>query len=69
MAAQNPKKHIRLKGYSASEAYKYPKEGGGGKFDVIQRDRNLHGNRILKQLARVRDEFNIPEEVTLPEPL
>jgi hypothetical protein len=46
MAAQTPKKHIRLKGYSASEAYKYPKDGGGGGFDVIQRDRNLHGNRF-----------------------
>jgi len=67
MAAQNPKKHIRLNGYSASKAYEYPKDGVGGSFDVIRRNRDLHGNRILKQLERVRDEFNIPEEVTLPE--
>lgn len=66
MAGRNPKKHIRLVGYSQNQEYRYPGSGGNS-FIEKQRNRNIHGNRILKQLEHIRDQFHIPDDALLPE--
>ncbi|QPH40920.1 S8 family peptidase [Pedobacter endophyticus] len=67
MARQNPKKHIKLDGFAQSLDYAYPKKTFSGNLDLAQRNRNQHGNRILAQLDAIRQRFDIPVEVDLPE--
>lgn len=67
MGRQNPKKHIKLEGYSASHDYKYPKGSFPSSFDLTQRNRNQHGTRIQNQLEAIRQQFNISNDVNLPE--
>ena len=61
------KKHIHIKGYSKGLEYKYPRPSQGTKFNAFNRNRSVHGNRILRQLEQIKDQFNIPEEVVLPD--
>lgn len=65
MAANNPKKHIRVAGYFENLVYVYPGGAGGG-IEVKQQNRNIHGNRILNLLEQVRNEFAVSSEVELP---
>jgi hypothetical protein len=66
MAVNKPKKHIRLVGHFASQEYIYPGVVRS-RFTEKQRSRNIHGNQILQQLEHIKDQFNIPAEVPLPD--
>lgn len=60
-------KHIKLDGFATTLDYKYP---GGiflSGFDLAQQNRNQHGNRLLNQLNAIRQQFNVPPDVDLPE--
>ncbi len=65
MATDTPKRHINLVGYSVNHEYKYP-GAGGGSLALKQRDRNIHGNNILRQLEYVKDQFEAPNASPLP---
>ena len=67
MAQDSPKKHIRFNGYYNALEYKYPKNSFGPTFTEKDRNRNVHGNNILRQLEQIKNKFNIPEEVPLPQ--
>lgn len=67
MAKQNPKRHIKLDGFATSLDYVYPRTPFGSGLELAQRNRNLHGNRILNQLNAIRQQFDIPAEVELAE--
>ncbi|MCX2429621.1 S8 family peptidase [Pedobacter sp. GR22-10] len=67
MARQNPKRHIKLEGFAQSLDYVYPRTPFGSGLELAQRNRNLHGNRILDQLEAIRQRFGIPADVDLPE--
>lgn len=67
MARENPKKHIKLNGYSTSHEYKYPRNAFPSSLGLSQKNRNQHGHRILNQLEAIRQQFDIPAEVDLPE--
>lgn len=67
MAKQNPKRHIKLDGFASSLDYVYPKGPFPSGIELTQRNRNLHGTRILNQLEAIRQQFNIPADVELPE--
>jgi len=67
MIRQNPQKHIKLNGYATSLDYQYPKGSFPSGMDISQRNRNQHGNRILNQLNAIRQQFDIPANVDLPE--
>lgn len=66
MARQNPKRHIRFEGFSSSLPYTYPRNNFPPGVGPVERNRNMHGNRILAQLENLRERFNIPEDVDLP---
>lgn len=67
MAKQNPRKHVKLDGFARSLDYIYPKGPFPSGLDLTQRNRNQHGTRILNQLNAIRQQFNIPADVDLPE--
>lgn len=67
MARQNPRKHIKLNGYATSLDYQYPRGAFPSGMDISQRNRGQHGNRILNQLNAIRQQFDIPANVDLPE--
>ncbi len=58
--------HLKLTGYSNNEPYRYP---GIVRIDfpLAQRNRAIHGNRILQQLNQIRERFDQLQEVELPE--
>ena len=65
MAKQNPKRHIKLDGFATSLDYTYPRGAFPSGLNLTQRNRNQHGNRILNQLNAIRQQFNIPNDVSL----
>jgi Subtilase family len=65
MRAKNTKEHIRLKGYTKTEQYKYPKGFSGQSFKRKTRNQQLHGQVILQQLEALRQQFAIPEDQEL----
>lgn len=67
MAKQNPKRHIKLDGFTQSLDYVYPKGPFPSGINLVQRNRNLHGAKILNQLDAIRQRFDIPADVGLPE--
>ncbi len=67
MAKQNPRRHIKLAGFAISLDYTYPKNSFSTGIDLARRNRNLHGTRILNQLEAIRQRFDIPANVNLPE--
>ena len=67
MAKKNLQKHIKFDGFASVLDYQYPKSGFSSEFNLAQRNRNQHGNRILNQLNAIRQQFNIPADVNLPE--
>jgi hypothetical protein len=58
--------HLKIDSFYSSKDYVYPKIGGGSEFDIVERNRNLQGNRIIQQLNRVRDQFQINRDEELP---
>lgn len=67
MAKKNLQKHIKIDGFASVLDYQYPGNGFPSGFDLAQRNRSQHGNRILNQLNAIRQQFNIPADVNLPE--
>ncbi len=67
MAKQNPQPHLKFEGFSNTLDYKYPRTVAIAGPGHVNRDRNQHGNRILNELNAIRQKFNIPVEVDLPE--
>jgi hypothetical protein len=67
MARQNPRRHIKLNGYATTLDYQYPRTGFPSGLELSQRNRNQHGNRLLNQLNAIRQQFDIPADVELPE--
>ncbi|AEE54469.1 S8 family peptidase [Haliscomenobacter hydrossis] len=65
MLVNNPKQHIRLRGYSRSEKYKYPRFSGSPDFKRKPQNRQLHGKAILRQLEQIRIRFSIPADQEL----
>jgi len=61
------KNHIHIgENYTSSEQYKYPK-GVVIPKKIVQRNRQLHGSKIKKQLEQVKEDFNLRKEIELPE--
>ena len=62
------KKHITLNNkYHTTLSYKYPKTAMGSKSKIKNRDRSIHGKRIKKELEELKLDFNIPNNIDLPE--
>lgn len=58
--------HLKVDPFYNSKDYVYPKPPAGSGIDIIQRDRNYHGNQIIQQLNRIRDQFEINRNEDLP---
>ena len=58
--------HLKLNGYSNNETYRYPRIVKID-FALAQRDRAIHGNRVLQQLDQIRNRFEQLQEEQLPE--
>lgn len=65
MAKSFNKPHLRIKGFSESQAYKYPSKTPI-KFKKLQRDRNKHGKRIQGLLNKIKEDFQVEKEIELP---
>jgi hypothetical protein len=67
MARQNPRSHIKFEGFSSSLPYTYPRNNFPPAAGVRERNRNMHGSRLLQQLQNIRDRFDLPNDLTLPD--
>ena len=67
MARLDLQKHIKFDGYATTLDYVYPKQTFGSGINLVQRNRNQHGNRILNQLKAIKQNFDIASEVELAE--
>jgi hypothetical protein len=59
-------RHLRIDSFFRSRDYSYPLPGGGS-TDPIDRDKAIHGNKIIRQLNEIRERFDIQKEERLPE--
>lgn len=59
-------RHLRIDSFFRSRDYSYPLPGGGT-TDPIDRDKAIHGNKIIGQLNKIREHFDIQKEEPLPE--
>ncbi len=67
MANNFNKPHIgKIEEYATGQQYKYPTKVKID-FQIRQRNRVIHGNRILRQLKAIRQQFQVAKEVELPE--
>jgi len=67
MATGFDKPHIgRIEVYATSQQYKYPTKLKI-EFPVKQQNRSVHGNRLLQQLQTIRQQFQLADEIDLPE--
>lgn len=57
--------HLKIDPFFESKDYVYPKPGGGGGIDLVDRDRAQHGNKIIQQLNLIRDQFEIDRQQPL----
>lgn len=57
------KKHLILRNNSETEKFTNPQGGGGGKFVLPERDRNLHSKNLLLQISEIRENVNNPENI------
>jgi len=64
MAGELP--HLKIDPFFKSKEYAYPRPGGGGDFNLIERDRIIHGNNIIRQLNTIRERFDINKDEELP---
>ncbi len=53
--------HLKVDGFFNSRDYTYPATVVGD-VDLVQRNRNQHGNRIIQQLNSIRDQFQIDRD-------
>ena len=65
MPIQRDKKHIKIEGYT--DVLKYHSKPRGPKPKIAERDRNIHGSRILAEINQIKQQFSINRETTLPE--
>lgn len=66
MAENSLRKHLRLNGYTESFVYEYPGQTPRSR-EPKEQNRAVHGNHILQQLQRIREQFDLRETVDLPE--
>lgn len=59
--------HLKIDPFFKSKEYVYPKPGGGGDFPIAERDRAIHGNKVIQQLNKIREQFAINKEEHLPQ--
>ncbi len=64
MAGELP--HLKIDPFFSSKEYVYPKIGFSSNFEIAERDRNIHGNKIIQQLNLIKDQFKINKEQDLP---
>lgn len=65
MPAQRDKKHIKIEGYTNVLEYyskKIPLQ-----TKIADRNRNIHGSKILAEINQIRQQFDINRETILPE--
>lgn len=61
-------RHLKIDPFFNSKDYVYPKPGGGSDaIDLAERNRAIHGNKIIQQLNLIRDQFAIEKEKFLPD--
>lgn len=65
MAGELP--HLKIDAFYALNDYVYPRTGSGSGLPLIDRDRAIHGNRVISQLNTIRDQFEIAREEPLPD--
>jgi len=66
--ANDSRPHLKLDdGYHQSLPYQYPRAGYGSTFDVVERNRAIHGRSLKNQLDAIREEFRIQKEAEIPE--
>lgn len=58
--------HLKIDPFYDQKVYVYPKPPGGAGIDIVQRDRNFHGNKIIQQLNRIKNQFKINMDAELP---
>ena len=56
------KKHLILRNNSETEKFTNP-QGGGSKFMLPERDRNIHSQNLLLQISGIRENANNPENI------
>lgn len=66
MPLNNKLPHIKINGHATEENYEYPFNVRIN-FGIAQRDRAIHGNRILQQLNQIKARFEQLENEDLPE--
>lgn len=65
MAGELP--HLKIDTFFSSKQYLYPKQGFGPEFNIVERNRAIHGNKIIQQLNAIKRQFAIDKEKELPE--
>ena len=67
--AQEPKKHlIGIERYATGQDYTYPRKVAPP-FSIASRNRQIHGNRIKRQIEDIRDQYEINQDQEIPEGL
>jgi hypothetical protein len=66
MPISRDKKHIKIEGYVNVLSY-HPKKGRGGDNEIVERNRSIHGSRILEEISRIKQQFDTNKEIRLPE--
>jgi hypothetical protein len=59
-------RHLRIDSFFSPREYSYPLPGGGS-IELQDRDKAIHGNRIIKQLNEIREQFDIQKTEKLHE--
>jgi len=65
MAGELP--HLKIDPFFSSKEYVYPKQGFGVNFDIVERNRTIHGNKIIQQLNAIKNQFDIDQKKELPQ--
>ena len=67
MSENDFKRHLFIDGYYSSQQYAYPRGVKPPKLEIMQRNRNQHGNQILQQLENIKEQFSLPLDSDIPE--
>ncbi len=59
--------HLKIDPFFISKEYVYPKTGFSSDFPIAVRNRTIHGNRIIQQLNKIRQQFEINNDEILPQ--
>lgn len=65
MTDQDPKRHIKIEGYTQTGEYVSPKRGNSPPIKV--QDRRVHGSKIREHINRIKEQFDSLKEVDLPD--